>query len=126
MSATRVYQVTFDGGQRIVEAESFRDAIIEWNAAMRREFEDQPNNGGWTGYDDPESVTCINDEPVIRREQPEVGVGASEHLVDAGREVPAPAADQASRESPLSARSPRTSTPGEPEARAQGEGEGEQ
>lgn len=59
-----VYLVKFDGGSRIVEAESFGAAVRLWNGAMLKEFGGE--DSGWTEEDQPESVELLDEEPVIR------------------------------------------------------------
>lgn len=59
-----LYLVQFDGGCRYVEAGSFTKAIALWNAAMVDEF--GTDGTGWTGTDEPESVSLIHEDVVIR------------------------------------------------------------
>lgn len=56
-----VYLVQFDGDNRIVEAPSFTEAISAWLRAMRVEWGDD-----YDGTEQPESVSLIDEEPVIR------------------------------------------------------------
>lgn len=56
----RVYHIQAEGDARIVEAEGYGAAVAAWQAAMIREFGDD-----WESAD-PESVSLMSDEPVIR------------------------------------------------------------
>ena len=62
----KVYQVRYEGGDHVVEAESFGLAVVLWRAAMIAEF---GPDSGWDSTSEPESVTCIGDEPVIRESE---------------------------------------------------------
>lgn len=57
----KLYQILFDGSHRWVEAESFGKAVAKWLQAMKTEW-----GSDWEGNEEPESVTLVHDEPVIR------------------------------------------------------------
>jgi len=61
----RLYQVTFDGDNDFVEAESFGRAIELWRAELKRQ---DPES--WTdeelAAEEPEQVVLASDKPVIR------------------------------------------------------------
>ena len=60
----KLYMVQFDGGQRYVEAESFGEAVRKWREQMLAEFGGP--GSGWEDDAEPEGVTLIDDDPVIR------------------------------------------------------------
>ena len=56
----KVYHVQAEGETRIVEAESYGKAVAIFLAAMRREFGDSWDDA------EPDSVSLLSDEPVLR------------------------------------------------------------
>jgi hypothetical protein len=61
----KLYQLKYDDQFYYVEAESMRQAIDIWHAAVLKKWQDEPGSG-WDGTEEPEGVTEIHDEPVIR------------------------------------------------------------
>lgn len=57
----KAYLVQFDGQDRIVEAPGFAAAILAWKCAMLEE-----HGAEWDGDEEPDSVSPISDEEVIR------------------------------------------------------------
>ena len=57
----KVFMVTFDGQNSVVEAASMSLAIAAWHDAMKVEWGDE-----YTGDEEPDQVALVHDEPVIR------------------------------------------------------------
>lgn len=58
----KLYQIMFDGEARFVEAESFAAAIEVWKQVKAIEWGED-----YDGTEEPESVSLMSDEPVLRR-----------------------------------------------------------
>lgn len=56
-----LYQVTFDGDPKWVEAENFTKAIHLWREFCKEDWDE------YTGHEQPDSVTLVHHEPVIRK-----------------------------------------------------------
>jgi len=63
---TKVYRVTYDGEDEIVEADSFGDALKVWRAALMAEFKREDCYEPDDEDREPDSVTLIADRPVLR------------------------------------------------------------
>lgn len=57
----KLYHIQFDGQSYWVESNCFGNAIIRWQAHVKIEWGDD-----FTGEEEPDSVSLIHDEPVIR------------------------------------------------------------
>lgn len=57
----RVYHIQFDGEQYVVEAMSVAMAVKAWKKHVKEEWQEDFDN-----TEEPESITLINDKPVIR------------------------------------------------------------
>jgi hypothetical protein len=60
----RVYMLRYDSVDYCIEAKSMRDAIDTWKEHVKKYDPDD----GWDGDEDPEQVTEIHHNPVIRRD----------------------------------------------------------
>ena len=62
-ASERLYRVEFDGGFRHVIATSFGDAVLKWRNRMIADF---GPGSGWDDSSEPETVSCVDDDEVIR------------------------------------------------------------
>jgi hypothetical protein len=58
----KLYLITFDRVPFYVEAVTMREAESIWLEAMRDEWESD-----WDGNEEPEQISLVYDEPVIRK-----------------------------------------------------------
>lgn len=60
----KLYHIQFDGQSYWVEAQSFGNAVIVWQAHVKVLWGED-----FTGEEEPDSVQLAHDEPVIREQQ---------------------------------------------------------